>query len=195
MYFDRVHPNIPIFNQARYFARTRGRETTSPSALSLQYAMWTMAMAHSSQFEGLHPLLYREVRRMLEAFELAGDGTESDSFSTSILPVPIEHIQVWLLVAFYELARVGHHRASVSAGRAFRLIQLARLHEMDSNGEGLEDSEDDVAMEERRRTFWVAYCLDRSIALRNGCPLTLTEELVRHPWESNISTLKYRSDL
>jgi hypothetical protein len=130
--------------------------------------MWTLAMALSSQFESSRELLYTETRQMLEALDLAEDDQQ---------PVRIEQVQAWLLVSFYELARSSYRRASVSAGRAFRLVQLARLHEVDSPGKAAEN-EDPVVQEERRRTFWVAYCLDRLISMRSRCPLTLMEEVV-----------------
>ena len=125
-------------------------------------------MALSSQFESSRELLYMETRQMLETLDLADDGLQ---------PVRIEQVQAWLLVAFYELARASYRRASISAGRAFRLVQLAHLHEIDSPG-GSFDEGDAVATEERRRTFWVAYCLDRLICMRSRGPLTLTEEVV-----------------
>jgi hypothetical protein len=125
-------------------------------------------MALSSQFESARELLYIETRQMLQALDLADDDLQ---------PVRIEQVQAWLLVAFYELARASYRRASISAGRAFRLVQLARLHELDGPGNSA-DEEDAVAREERRRTFWVAYCLDRLICMRTRGPLTLTEEVV-----------------
>jgi hypothetical protein len=130
--------------------------------------MWTLAMALSSQFDSSRELLYTEARQMLEALDLVDDDLQ---------PVRIEQVQAWLLIAFYELARASCRRASISAGRAFRLVQLARLHDIDSplNPAG---EEDEVVREERRRTFWVAYCLDRLICMRSRGPLTLTEEVV-----------------
>ncbi len=125
-------------------------------------------MALSSQFESSREMLYMETRQMLEALDMADDDLQ---------PVRIEQVQSWLLVAFYELARASHKRASISAGRAFRLVQLARLHEVDNPGNSV-DEEDAVAREERRRTFWVAYCLDRLICMRTRGPLTLMEEVV-----------------
>lgn len=139
--------------------------------LCLQYAMWTLAMALSSQFESSRELLYNETRQMLEALDLADDDLQ---------PVRIEQVQAWLLVSFYELARASYRRALISAGRAFRLVQLARLHEVDGPGNSVEE-EDPVVREERRRTFWMAYSLDRLICMRSRCPLTLTEEVVRRP--------------
>ncbi|SPQ24014.1 67ef6a81-3eb4-492e-b855-d8b226126aef [Thermothielavioides terrestris] len=171
LYFDRVHPNIPIFNHSRYFSRARQTSwADGPNyMLCLQHTMWTLAMALSSQFESSREMLYAETRQMLEALDMADD---------DLHPMRIEQVQAWLLIVFYELARSSYRRASISAGRAFRLVQLARLHEVDSPGNATEDEEDRVVKEERRRTFWVAYCLDRLISMRSRCPLTLTEEVV-----------------
>lgn len=127
--------------------------------------MWALAMALSSQFDSSRELLYNETRQMLEELDLTEDDTHS---------LRIEQVQAWLLVAYYEFARSNYRRASISAGRAFRLVQLARLHEVDS----AENDEDPVVTEERRRTFWVAYCLDRLISMRGCWPLTLIEEVV-----------------
>ncbi|GAB1318448.1 Fungal-specific transcription factor domain-containing protein [Madurella fahalii] len=170
LYFDRVHPNVPIFNQSRYFARSRQTAcgNVPNSVLCLQYAMWTLAMALSSQFESSRDMLYKETRQMLEALDLSEDDMHV---------VRIEQVQAWLLITLYEFARCNYRRAWVSAGRAFRLVQLARLHEVDSP-ENMMDDEDPVTTEERRRTFWVAYSLDRLICIRNRCPLTLNEEVV-----------------
>ncbi|KAK0715944.1 fungal-specific transcription factor domain-containing protein [Lasiosphaeris hirsuta] len=170
LYFDRVHPNVPIFNQSRYFAQSR--QTVNVGGpnykLCLQYAMWTLAMALSSQFETSRDHLYNETRHMLEVLDLSDDDMGT---------VRIEQVQAWLLIAYYEFARANYRRGWVSAGRAFRLVQLARLHEVDSP-EGRFDNDDPVMVEERRRTFWVAYCLDRFICIRSRWPLTLAEEVI-----------------
>ncbi|KAH6857085.1 fungal-specific transcription factor domain-containing protein [Chaetomium sp. MPI-CAGE-AT-0009] len=170
LYFDRVHPNVPIFNQSRYFARARQNPCVEgpTNMLCLQYAMWTLAMALSSQFESSRELFYNQTRQMLEALDLADNDLQ---------PVRIEQVQAWLLISFYELTRASYRRASISAGRAFRLVQLARLHEVDSHANSVEE-EDPVVKEEERRTFWMAYSLDRLICMRSRCPLTLTEEVV-----------------
>jgi hypothetical protein len=171
LYFDRVHPSVPIFNQSRYFAqqtRHAGHGDIPDHKLCLQYAMWTLAMALSSQFEASRTPLYNETRQMLEALDMAED---------DVARVRIEQVQAWLLIAFYEFSRVNFRRGWVSAGRAFRLVQLAKLHEIDSPGVGL-DGGDPVLVEERRRTFWVAYCLDRLICMKSQWPLTLVEEVV-----------------
>ena len=130
-------------------------------------------MALSSQFESYRDTLYTETKQMLESLDMCENHHSHES------PVCIEEIQAWLLLAFYEFSRTNYKRGWVTAGRAFRLVQLARLHEIDSPERTmLQQGEDPVVVEERRRTFWVAYCLDRFISLKNQWPLTLMEEVV-----------------
>ncbi|KAM7195353.1 pyrimidine pathway regulatory protein 1 [Naviculisporaceae sp. PSN 640] len=173
LYFDRVHPNVPIFNQSRYLARSRQIvETGHPNhQVCLQYAMWTLAMALSSQFDSYRDLLYGQTKQMLEDFEAIEEERDMET-------VPIEHVQAWLLITLYEFTRTNFRRGWISAGRAFRLVQLAHLHGVDSpDGIPHSQGDDPILIEERRRTFWVAYCLDRFISFNKGhWPLTLTEE-------------------
>ncbi len=107
---------------------------------------------------------------MLDQLDLSG----SDS-----LLCHIEHVQAWILITFYDFTRANYRRGWLSAGRVFRLIQFLKLYEIDSPKPlGLESEEDPVSLEERRRTFWVAYCLDRFISVSEGAPTTLNEEVV-----------------
>ena len=130
--------------------------------------MWTLATALSSQFDSFRDHLYSQTKHMLESL----DACENDMDF-----VMIEQVQAWLLLAFYEFARSNYRRGWVSAGRAFRLVQLARLHEIDCPEHNVACA-DPVLTEEKRRTFWVAYCLDRFISIRKHWPLTLVEEVV-----------------
>ena len=96
----------------------------------------------------------------------------------------IEQAQAWILVTLYELLRMNHRRGWTSAGRACRLVQLMRLYEIDKSTHGVIRSNgtaqrDWVKTEEKRRTFWMAYSLDRFVCLRNSSPLTLQEQVVR----------------
>ncbi|KAK3323349.1 fungal-specific transcription factor domain-containing protein, partial [Cercophora scortea] len=170
LYFDRVHPNMPIFNQSRYLSWSPHATSTGGSSheTCLQYAMWTLAMAQSSQFESVRDTLYHETRQMLETLDAA---------ENEMGLVHIEQVQAWLLIAFYDFARCSYRRGWISAGRAFRLVQLARLHEVDCPENSVHE-EDPVVVEERRRTFWVAYCLDRFISLKSHYSLTLVDEVI-----------------
>lgn len=140
--------------------------------------MRTMAAAMSAHWGDLVDSLCAETRHLLEG--------HSQTRVTSKDEIPLEHIQAWLLLAYAELLRIGEHQAMLTAGRAFRLVQMARLYDVDA----LDDSQaspvstnhkpDDnfISTEERRRTFWLAFCFDRFLCLRSEWPLTLQEEMV-----------------
>ena len=136
--------------------------------------MWALATSLSAQFQHIRDILYRDSRRMLEALELEDDRMES---------VDIKQAQAWILLTFYEFMRTNHRRGWNSAGRALRLVQLMRLYEID-NSDNVVPQQDGMAQmdwietEERRRTFWMAYSLDRFVSLRNGWPLTIHEQVV-----------------
>lgn len=66
----------------------------------------------------------------------------------------------------------------MSAGRAFRLVQLMRLHEIDSPTKAPVADADLIETEEKRRVFWMAYFLDHLFSMRNNWPITLNEHVV-----------------
>ena len=109
---------------------------------------------------------------MLESLEAQDD---------TIQFTDIEHVQARILLMIYEFMRTNHQRGWISAGRCFRLVQLMRLYEIDSPEnvaklKGAVESENWVKTEVNRRTFWVAYSLDRFISMRYEWPLTLNEQ-------------------
>lgn len=83
----------------------------------------------------------------------------------------------------------------LTAARAFRFVQMARLSDIDAPGgdlqvspvassssssTGTESNESFGDAEERRRTFWLAFSLDRFLCLQNEWPLTLQEEMASY---------------
>ncbi|KAK4160155.1 hypothetical protein QBC43DRAFT_270881 [Cladorrhinum sp. PSN259] len=176
LYFERVHPVVPMIHQRRYFAWADD-ENPNPARAGLRLAMRAMAAAMSAQFRSLADSLYHETLRLLETRSQTptlGEGLE----------MPLEQIQAWLLLAHYEILRVNEHQAMITAGRAFRLVQMARLYELDreeaeENSKTASSDEEFAELEEKRRTFWLAFCLDRFLCSRNDWPLTLFEELAR----------------
>ena len=138
--------------------------------------MWTLAALVSAQFQHLQKSLYRETKQMLEAWSLGGNGKT---------PIEAEQAQAWVLVATYESMRTYHQHAWMSAGRAFRLVQLMRLHEIDSPTNLAATGPDFVKTEEKRRVFWMAYFLDHLFSMRNNWPITLNEHVVSHSNSSN----------
>lgn len=91
--------------------------------------------------------------------------------------IEIERVQAWILLTIYEFMRSCYRQGWMRAGRAFRLVQLMRLYEIDTPGNAA-NNQDWVEVEEKRRAFWMAYCLDRFVSIRNGWPLTLSEQVV-----------------
>lgn len=98
--------------------------------------------------------------------------------------IDIEQVQAWILLAIYEFMQTNYRRGWKSAGRAFRLVQLIRLYEVDVPNSPIGQlnhttQADWIQTEEKRRTFWMAYILDRFVGLRNECPMTINEQVVR----------------
>ena len=131
--------------------------------------MWALATSASAQPQMVGDMLYHSAIQHLEKLEAKGNTHQL---------IDIMHVQAWLLLAFYEFMRVDFRRGWMSAGRAFRLIQLMGLHELDLSDISLTiPTMDWVDTEERRRTFWLAYSLDRFVSLSNGAPWTLSEQV------------------
>ena len=127
--------------------------------------MWTLAAVLSSQFQFLRGELYTEARQSLDALEMENQD------------MCIERVQAWLLLSLYEFMSNFHQRGLVSVGRALRLVQLMRLHELDrlpvtgSHG-------DLIDIESSRRAFWLAYTMDRFTSAQDNLPLTISEKHV-----------------
>ncbi|KAI1175017.1 hypothetical protein F4777DRAFT_588866 [Nemania sp. FL0916] len=179
LYMDRVDMFIPILHHQRYFSWSKcDSRSLNEAQTALQYAMWTLAASVSVYHLALRDVLYQRTRQALENFERQNMNSG---------PVAIECVQTWLLLAVYELTAFGFSRAWISAGKAFRLIQL------DPSWAAGEDSPTEegnihygsdghsgswVESEQKRRTFWFAYCLDRLFCLRNGSFPTFHEKLI-----------------
>lgn len=168
LYFDRVHTSISILHQRRYLSRSR-HSVKKPSRISLRYAMWTLAALLSAQFQHLQESLYQETKQMLESLSLCNNGHD---------PIDTEEVQAWILIATYESMRTYYQQAWMSAGRAFRLVQLMRLHEIDIPTKDPVPETEFIETEEKRRVFWMAYFLDHLFSMRNNWPVTLNEHVV-----------------
>jgi hypothetical protein len=134
--------------------------------------MWALAAASSPHLQHIRVSLYRRARSKLEALDSNIESTDAASLQAA---------QAWLLITNYEFRYMGYRRAWLTAGRAFRIIQLAKLHEMDRlNDVGLNITLPEIwaEAEEKRRTYWLAYCLDRLLNISEEWPLSLQEEAV-----------------
>lgn len=132
-----------------------------------------MLSAHSRHL--VEPL-YQQAKQMLE--ELSVEANDNSHFNTALA-------QAWVLVVTFESMRAYHRQAWMSAGRAFRLVQALRYHEIDNPIDKLGPSSpqcgDFIEVEERRRVFWMTYFLDHVISMRDDWPITLNEHVVSDP--------------
>ncbi|GKZ84086.1 hypothetical protein AnigIFM56816_009405 [Aspergillus niger] len=176
LYFDRVHPFAPILQRWRYHTWAKQPKKTEAQTC-LQYAMWTLAASMSAQFQSLRDRLYAETRRMLDSLDLQGPPTDTAP--------GIEPAQAWILVCIYEYMQQSPLQAWMSTGRCCRLVLGMRLYELDDPNSPVTMARehetvlvDWIGLEEQRRTFWMAYSLDRFISFHNGLPFTLDEQLI-----------------
>ncbi|KAJ0416961.1 fungal-specific transcription factor domain-containing protein [Aspergillus carlsbadensis] len=176
LYFDRVHPFAPILQRWRYHIWSK-QHKKSEGQTCLQYAMWTVAASLSAQFRSLRDSLYQETRRMLDAMDSQAQRADPNG--------SIEQAQAWVLICVYEYMQLSPLQAWMSAGRCCRLVLGMRLYELDDPNNPVMVARDQetslidwTGLEERRRTFWMAYSLDRFISFHNGLPFTLNEQLI-----------------
>lgn len=185
LYFERVHPFAPIIHKARYFSWA---DQDSPSLVrnALRLAMWTLAAAISTQFQNLSHRLYAATRHALHRL----DGNDRDLPWTTG-DIQLEEIQAWLLLAYYEFVRMERHHVLLTAARAFRLVQLTQLHSVDALNPSMQKDAHgcspgspepgdpmNAILEEKRRTFWLAFCFDRFLNAHDSLTFTLQEEVV-----------------
>lgn len=136
--------------------------------------MWALAASASTgHHQNIRDSLYQSSCRAVE--NLAS--------TNASLTLRIEYIQSWLLLAIYEFMFQDFRRGWISAGRAFRLIQLVGYESTDAPNKSAPQYQPAWAeLEERRRTLWLAYCLDRLLGMRSDTPLTFSDQvLVRMP--------------
>ena len=173
IYFDKIHPSMPMMHKYRYLAAMNLAPNMRP-AVCLRYAMWAMACSVVDKYVNYHEVFYQRARKYAELDEMKGHG---ESFIT------VGHAQCWSIIATYEFKMMYFPRAWMSAGKSTRLAQMTGLHRLDGIGlevkQTLPPPRDWTDREERRRTFWVAYCQDRYASIGTGWPMTIEEKDVR----------------
>jgi hypothetical protein len=103
---------------------------------------------------------YEQARRYACANEM------NDTVGISLL-----QCQALALISYYEYKQAIFPRAWLTAGKAMRLAHVLNLHRMDSRvhcNSTLGDSSEWIEMEERRRAFWSAFCLDSYAGFGGG---------------------------
>ncbi len=78
----------------------------------------------------------------------------------------------------------------MSVGRAARLALMMGLNRVDGDAvdvkQALPPPRDLTEIEERRRTFWMAYCVDRYASIGTGWPMAIDERDVRLCFENMV---------
>ncbi|EHK40602.1 hypothetical protein TRIATDRAFT_148646 [Trichoderma atroviride IMI 206040] len=145
IYFDKVHPSMPMIHRYRYLAAMNLAPSQRPP-VCLRYAMWTLSCSISEKYSDLKDLFYQRARN-------------------------------------YEIKMMYFPRAWINTGSAVRLAQMIGLHRVDGSGLDvkmcLPPPKDWTESEERRRTFWMAFCEDRYASIGTGWPMTVDERDIK----------------
>ncbi|KAK9794453.1 putative Fungal-specific transcription factor domain-containing protein [Seiridium cardinale] len=170
IYFEKVHPSIPMIHKFRYLAAMNLAPNQRPP-VCLRYAIWTNACSVVDKYIDLRDLFYQRARKYIEADYQKGYGEHL---------ISVAHCQAHVLLASYEFKMMYFPRAWMSTGSAVRLAQMIGLHRLDGHGldvkQCLPPPRDWTEREERRRTFWMAFSEDRYASIGTGWPMTIDEK-------------------
>ncbi|KAK3394551.1 fungal-specific transcription factor domain-containing protein [Podospora didyma] len=163
IYFEKIHPSLPMIHKYR--------APNQRPPVCLRYAMWTLACSVTDRFHDLKDLFYQRARKYIESDYVKGYGEHM---------ISVAHCQAHVLLASYEFKWMYFPRAWMSTGAAVRLAQMVGLHRLDGAGldvkQCLPPPRDWTEREERRRTFWMAFCQDRYASIGTGWPMTIDEK-------------------
>lgn len=136
--------------------------------------MWCHAASITDKYMHHQDIFYRRARKYIELDEMKSQGEAL---------VSLAHAQTWVLICAYEFKMMYFPRAWMSVGRAARLALMMGLNRVDGAGldvkKALPPARDWIELEERRRTFWMAYCVDRYASIGTGWPMAIDERDVR----------------
>jgi hypothetical protein len=114
IYFDKIHPSMPMIHKFRYLAAMNLAPSQRPP-VALRYAMWTLAASVVEKFMDLKEHFYQRARKYVESDYLKGHGEHM---------ISIAHAQTHALLASYEFKMMYFPRAWMSTGSAIRLCQM-----------------------------------------------------------------------
>ncbi|KAI6793114.1 hypothetical protein KC332_g17052 [Hortaea werneckii] len=169
-YFDKIHPTLPMIHKPRYYAALNLAPNMRPP-VCLRYAMWASAASVTDKYQDLQQHFYQRARKYIQQDEMKGHGESM---------ISVAHCQTWVILATYEFKLMYFPRAWMSAGRACRMGLMMGLHRVDGVGldvkQCLPPPKDFVELEERRRTFWGCFCVDRYSSIGTGWPMVIDEK-------------------
>lgn len=147
----------------------------------LRLAVCTTATAFSARYRDIGETIYHRTLQSLENLE-----SNEHSLPWGAKEFQIEYIQAWLLLAIYEYMRMDRSHGNSAASRVLRLIRRCRLGDLDASEVVVRDGACKVStmhdgfalVEEKRRTFWLAFCFDRMLNTKGDLDWMLPEEMV-----------------
>ncbi|KAI4924582.1 hypothetical protein J4E85_007698 [Alternaria conjuncta] len=170
IYFSKIHLTLPVIHRPRFMAALNLSPQARPP-VCLRYIMWTLAASITDKYEALQEHFYQRARKYAQMDEMRGHGEST---------ITLAHCQTWVLMATYEFRQMYFPRAWMSSGRGSRLAQMMQLHRLDGVGldvkQCLAPPKDWTEREERRRTFWLTFCIDRYASIGTGWPMTYDEK-------------------
>ncbi|KAF2018832.1 hypothetical protein BU24DRAFT_106022 [Aaosphaeria arxii CBS 175.79] len=169
IFFQKIYPSLPIMHRRRFMAAMNLAPHMRPP-VCLRYTMWTLAASVTDKYDALQEHFYQRARKYAQMDEMKGHGEST---------ITLAHCQTWVLMSTYEFKQMYFPRAWLSAGRAVRLAQMMQLHRLDGAGldvkQCLPPPKDWTEREERRRTFWMTFCIDRYASIGTGWPVSIDE--------------------
>lgn len=160
---------LPLLHRPRYFTNLNLAPHMRPP-ICLRYMIWCHAASISDKYYGLHNHFYHRARKYAEMDEMKGFGENI---------ITLSHCQTWILIGSYEFRMIYFPRAWLSVGKAARLALMMGLNRLDGTGLDVKQSmfppKDWTEREERRRTFWMAFCTDRYASIGTGWPMIIDE--------------------
>ncbi|KAK1637326.1 hypothetical protein BDP81DRAFT_222423 [Colletotrichum phormii] len=174
-FFERQQHFIPIIHPGRYLQAFYSAPHKRPP-MCLQYAVWSMASNGHEKYSQYHDIFYKRARQYADADEMKGFG---EHFLT------IQHAQAWALIATDEARSLFFTRAAMSSAKCVRLVEMMGLHRIDGDGQEMAPTlappTSWVDLEERRRAFWGAYCIDCHASIATGWPTLINpNEITTH---------------
>ena len=140
----------------------------------LRYAVWALGASVSTDatLRSYKDIFYTRARRSLtDLLETTLD---------SLKPHRISTLQTLVLLSYFEFIHAIFGHAWMNCGRASRMAVYFNLLRLDEPHlfckQTLSDPRDWVDQEERRRTFWAAFILDKFASLGTGWAATLHED-------------------
>ena len=156
-YFTTIYHALPWLNQERFVAEL-ALTPESPPLLSLSYGIALIGCTISPQYDHLQQPCYHMARKYAE--ECEREEEEGNLASLNLF-------QALLFIIRHEIRGRRPLRAWVTIGRAIRLSRILGLHQMDCGtlpGNELSElrshlapTDDELLLEERRRSFWALY--------------------------------------